>query len=89
MGRYRIVYRHSVEKDLRKIPRASLEGVIKRIQGLADDPYGAGTIKLRGGAGSLYRIRHGDYRIIYEVNDAEVVVLVVKVGHRRDVYSER
>lgn len=59
-----------------------LEPTIDR---LVDDPRPRGTVKLKG-EDELYRIRAGDYRIVYEVRDAALVVVVIKVGHRRDVY---
>jgi len=80
-----LVWRRSVEKDLRGMPRVALAGVVARIQSLVTDPRPHGSIKLQGG-GDWYRIRHGDYRIVCEVRDREVVVTVVKVGHRREIY---
>jgi mRNA interferase RelE/StbE len=88
VGSYRIVYRRSVEKELRSIPPPQLKEVIEKIHALAADRHPRGSVKLKGGVRDLYRARHGDYRIIYEVHDDEIVVLVVKVGHRRDVYSQ-
>ena len=87
MGAYRIVYRRSVEKELRGIPPPHLKRVIKKIQTLAADPRPPGSRKLKGGDRDLYRARQGDYRIIYEIHDDGIVVIVVKIGHRRDVYS--
>jgi len=56
-----------------------------RIEALSDDPSPQGVAKLEG-AETLYRLRVGDYRIVYEIRDKELLVLVVKVGHRKDVY---
>lgn len=85
--RYRVEYRKSVEKDLRKLPTEQLKGVIVKIQTLSADPRPKGSVKLRG-AVDLYRIRHADYRIIYQVIDNRLIILIVKVGHRREVYRE-
>lgn len=59
--------------------------LIRRIELLGEDPRPAGCQKLAGGA-DRYRVRQGQYRIAYEIRDDELVVLVVKLGHRRDVY---
>jgi mRNA interferase RelE/StbE len=84
---YTILYKKSVEKDLRKLPAAHREIIILKIQALATDPRPSSITKLRG-ASNLYRIRHTDYRIIYQLNDDELIVLVVKVGHRREIYRD-
>lgn len=87
MGRYEIAFRKSVARDLRAIPNADVERILDRIRALADDPRPPGCERLSGQA--RYRIRQGSYRILYEIEDARLVVLVVKVAHRRDVYRER
>lgn len=84
MAEYRLVFKRSVAKDLRVVPRKDLSRILKRITGLATDPRPPGCEKLAGG--ERYRIRQGIYRIIYTVNDDEVCVVVVKVAHRREAY---
>ena len=84
---YTLLYRQSVEKDLRKLPSHIRCTVVDKISKLSDDPRPNGVIKLRG-ADALYRIRYADYRIIYEIRDASVTVLIVKVGHRREIYKD-
>jgi mRNA interferase RelE/StbE len=84
---YVILYRKSVAKDLRKLPKTHREAVIKKIQALADDSRPAGVVKLRG-SDDLYRMRHTEYRIIYHLSDGELTVLVIKVGHRREIYRD-
>ena len=84
---YSILYKKSVEKDLRKLPKSVLTAVIKKIQTLAKNPQPNGSVKLRGST-NLYRVRHSDYRIIYSVNNNELVILVVKVAHRKEVYRD-
>jgi mRNA interferase RelE/StbE len=84
---YVILYRKSVNKDLRKLPKAHREAVIRKIQALTDDPRPAGVIKLRG-SDNLYRMRYTEYRIIYHLSDGELTVLVIKVGHRREIYRD-
>jgi mRNA interferase RelE/StbE len=84
MASYELVFRKSVAKDLRAFPKKDVKRILQRISSLALDPRPAGCEKLSGQ--ERYRIRQGAYRIIYEIVDATLVVLVVKVGHRRDVY---
>jgi mRNA interferase RelE/StbE len=84
MASYRLVIKRSVAKDLRALPNADVAAILKRIQALADDPRPPGCEKLS--AQECYRVRHGVYRILYEIQDHDLVVAVVKVGHRRDVY---
>lgn len=84
MEPYDLLFKPSMAKDLRGIPRADVGRILTRIEGLRDDPRPPGTEKLS--AQERYRLRQGDYRIIYSVNDAQLIVEVVKIGHRRDVY---
>lgn len=84
MGRYRVVFRKSVAQDMRRIPNRDLRRILAAIDSLSEDPRPSGIEKLSGQ--ERYRMRQGDYRIIYEIRDDEVIVVVVKVGHRKDVY---
>ena len=81
---WRIVFKKSVAKDLRRIPSADVHRILATIDTLAEDPRRAGAEKLSGR--ERYRIRQGMYRVLYEIRDEEILVIVVKVGHRRDVY---
>jgi mRNA interferase RelE/StbE len=84
MARYRIVFKKSVAKDLHPIPQKDIQRILKRIDGLIEDPRPAGVEKLSGD--EKYRIRQGNYRILYMIEDEIITVTIVKVGHRRDVY---
>ena len=84
MASYRLLIKPSAVKELEALPRKDRQRVVSRIQGLARTPRPPGCEKLSGS--DRYRIRQGDYRIIYSIEDVELVVLVVRVGHRRDVY---
>ncbi|PKN64712.1 MAG: type II toxin-antitoxin system mRNA interferase toxin, RelE/StbE family [Deltaproteobacteria bacterium HGW-Deltaproteobacteria-10] len=84
MGEYEIFFKESVEKDLRSIPKKDLKKILLRIETLAKDPRPPVYEKLSGQ--EKYRIRQGTYRIIYSIQDQELTVWVVKVGHRKDVY---
>ena len=84
MASYRIVFKKSVAKDLRQIPKTDIQRILKRIDSLKDDPRPARVEKLSGE--EKYRIRQGNYRILYMIEDQIITVTIVKVGHRRDVY---
>jgi mRNA interferase RelE/StbE len=87
MARYELHIRPSVAKDLRGIPKADIERILARMQGLRDDPRADGCEKLSGA--ELYRVRQGVYRIVYEIHDEWIVVEVIRVGHRSEVYKSR
>ena len=82
---YRIEVKPSAADALAKIPRTHRRRIARKIDLLADNPRPRGAIILEGSS-SLYRIRVGDYRVIYQVQDAALVVLVVRIGQRGDVY---
>ncbi len=82
---YEVRLKPSAERELRKLPRQIQFRVARRLDGLAADPRPTGCEKLAGLA-DLYRIRVGDYRIVYQVSDEILMVLVVTIGHRGDVY---
>jgi mRNA interferase RelE/StbE len=86
MGRYRLAFRASVAKDLRPLPRKDVARILRRFDQIAENPHGPGCEKLSGQ--DRYRIRQGDYRIVYEIRDEVLLVVVVKVGHRREVYRD-
>ena len=85
MASYNLSYRPSVEKDLQSIPRTFITRIIARIERLPSDPFPPQSIKLQG-AERLYRLRVGDYRIVYEVDSAAMRIIVQYVRHRREVY---
>ena len=84
MARYELRVKPSVAKDLRGIAPADVRRIVKRMQALRDDPRAPGCEKLSGA--ELYRIWQGAYRIVYEIHDAWIVVEVIRVGHRSEVY---
>lgn len=85
MASYKILIKRSAEKELRKIPSSELSRVMQKIGALADNPRPTGVQILKGEDRYL-RLRQGDYRIIYEVDDIKREITVMKVGHRREVY---
>ena len=84
MGSYSLFLKKSAERDLRKIPQADLQRITQRIKDLASIPRPSGSEKLAG-QGS-YRIRQGDYRVVYTVDDDHRLIEIIKIGHRREVY---
>lgn len=84
MGKYRVLIRKSVYKDLDRIPKKDVRRIINAIGNLEDDPRPPQSKKLSGE--DKYRLRCGSYRIIYEIRDNALVVYVVKARHRKDVY---
>jgi len=84
VARYSIVFKKSVTKDLKGIPKRDVQRIMARIESLADDPRPLQSEMLTGD--DKYRIRQGVYRILYQVEDEVLTVCVVKVGHRKEVY---
>ncbi len=84
MAEYEIFFRKSVWKDLKKVPKSNLNKILSRIQKLKDVPRPIGCEKLTDQ--ELYRVRQGNYRIVYSIQKNELTVWVIKVGHRKNVY---
>ena len=84
MASYKILIKRSAAKELEAVPLRDRRRLVTRIEALAANPRPAGAQKLSGE--DKYRMRQGDYRILYEIVDEDLIVTVVRVGHRRDVY---
>ena len=84
MAKYKITFKNSVTKDLRAIPKKDVNRILDRINSLSENPRMEGCVKLTGN--NYYRVRQGQYRIIYEIRDDRLVITVIKVGNRADVY---
>jgi mRNA interferase RelE/StbE len=82
---YEVRLKPSAERALRKLPREIQRRIASRLDSLGGDPRPSGCEKLAG-ADRLYRVRTGDYRIVYRVDDDVLVVLVIAIGHRSDIY---
>ena len=85
-GSYSVVLKRSAERELRSIPQRDLRRLVERIRRLAHEPRPPGGEKLSGH--DRYRVRQGDYRVVYAVDDEQRIVEVVKIGHRREVYRD-
>ena len=84
MGRYRIEVKSSAAKEIEVLPGRDIKAVLRKISSLADNPRPHDCQKLSGR--EQYRIRCGDYRILYYIEDDALIVCIVKAGHRKDVY---
>tara|TARA_R110000868_G_scaffold32343_3_gene117640 strand:- start:40 stop:303 length:264 start_codon:yes stop_codon:yes gene_type:complete len=87
VANYKIEITSSAEKSLKRIPKKDIIKVIEAIQILAISPFPEGCRKLKGEE-DVYRVRQGNYRIIYEVVEKKLIVLVLKIGHRKDIYKK-
>lgn len=86
MDSYRIEFTRSAEKDLRRIEKSRVPAIYDEIERLSEDPRPLGVKKLAG-ADRTYRIRVGDYRVVYEIQDEVLLILVIRIAHRKDVYK--
>ena len=84
---YEIIITKSIQKQLDNLPNNIQERVYDKISQLAEEPRPDGVVKLKG-YDNEYRIRIGDYRLVYEIRDEQLIVLLVQCKHRRDVYKQ-
>ena len=84
MASYRVLIKPSAVKEFEDVPRADRRRLASRMRALADEPRPPGAEKMTGH--DLYRVRQGNYRILYEIIDHDLTVTVIKIGHRREVY---
>ena len=85
MAAYTVLFKRSADKALRKLPETAQRRIVLAASELADNPRPTGCVKLEGDD-NLWRIRVGDYRIVYTIAGKKLIVLVVRVAHRKDVY---
>ncbi len=86
MDSYSLFFKASAEKELRSISKPHLEKIVQKISALSHHPRPHGIQILRGEE-RYYRLRQGDYRIIYEIDDTSKKITIIKIGHRREVYD--
>jgi mRNA interferase RelE/StbE len=84
MDKYNVIFTESSVKELGDVPRKDAQRILKRVSELAANPRPMGCEKLS--ARPLYRIRQGDYRVVYFIDDSKKIVDVIKIGHRREIY---
>ena len=85
---YRVEVLKTAAEELAALPKADQRRIAARIDALRDNPRPPG-VKMLAGGDKLYRLRVGDYRVIYSIDGKRLVVLVIRIGHRKDVYGER
>ncbi len=83
---YALLFKSSVQKDLRRIPNSAVARIQEALRGLQTDPVPQGSIRLHAD-GCFYRIRVGSYRVIYEVDREIKIVTITRIGHRKNVYA--
>lgn len=84
---HQITFKQSANKELQQIPKVAIGKIVVAIESLEIEPQPIGVKKLKGSNEELYRIRVGDYRIIYAINDTIKIVNIRKIGHRKDIYK--
>ena len=84
MGKYRIYIKPTAVKELKEIPKRDVSKIIDKIRSLSSNPRPPGCEKLS--TDEKYRIRQGRYRIVYSVENGKLLILVIKIGHRKDIY---
>ncbi|WP_062265265.1 type II toxin-antitoxin system RelE family toxin [Endozoicomonas arenosclerae] len=85
MSRYSLRWKRSALKELKKLPKTTVVKLVALAESLELEPFPSGCKKLSG-TEHTYRVRSGDYRIVYQVQSGQLIIEVVKVGHRKDVY---
>ena len=84
---YQVRIKKSAKKELNKLPSHVLDRIIPAIKSLEKTPFPSGSKKLKGIGGNYWRIRIGDYRVIYEVDKGVKIIKVIRIAHRKDVYE--
>ncbi len=82
---YKVIFKPSADRALSKLPVEAQRRIVRAADALAVEPRPHGVVKLAGDE-NLWRVRVGEYRIVYEIHDGQLIVLVLRVAHRRDVY---
>jgi mRNA interferase RelE/StbE len=85
---YIVTFKNSAYKELERLPKATVRKIAAAIDGLEIDPRPVGVKKLKDSNEDLYRIRVGDYRVIYAINDGIKIVNILRIGHRKDIYTK-
>lgn len=86
MASFSLEYKKSVKRELRRLNQADRSAIVHKIELLKDEAHPEGSAKLKGSR-DLYRIRHGDYRVIYQTKKAVLIIVIIRIGHRREIYK--
>jgi mRNA interferase RelE/StbE len=84
---YKIEWKHSAKKELKRLNREDIPRIIEAVENLSIDPYPIGSRKLQG-CEQLYRIRVSNYRVVYSVKNKILLIEIIRVGHRKDIYKK-
>lgn len=87
MASYSIKWKQSAQRELRKLGKETILRILEKVQSLAENPYPRGTRKLKGSE-HTYRIRIGEYRVVYTVRTTVLTIEVIRVGHRKEIYRK-
>lgn len=85
MSPYRVFFKAAADRQLKRLPVKMQVRIVRAVEALAGDPRPTSAVKLAG-AEDLWRFRIGDYRVVYQIADDELIVLIARVAHRKDVY---
>jgi mRNA interferase RelE/StbE len=85
MASYRVRWKKSAQKELRKIEKDHILKVLEFVENLSENPYPTGSRKLRGSQ-HTFRFRIGDYRVVYSVQSEILTIEIIRIGHRKDIY---
>ncbi|MGI2029115.1 type II toxin-antitoxin system RelE family toxin [Endozoicomonas acroporae] len=85
MSQYALRWKRSALKELQKLPGATVSRLVALAESLVDQPYPSGCRKLAG-TEHTYRVRAGNYRLVYQVHNGQLIIEIVRVGHRKDIY---
>ena len=88
MASYKIQWKRSAKKELKKLDKQTINRILLAVENLTENPLRSGGKKLVG-SDSIYRIRVGDYRIIYNIESCTLTIEIIKVGHRRQIYRQK
>ena len=86
MAKFNLTFKRSADKELQKLPSPVLKKIVPKIKKLVEDPYPVYSKKLSGSSHHAYRIREGDYRVLYVVEKTRIFIF--RIGHRREVYRK-
>ncbi len=81
---YEVALRRNAQRSLDRLPKRDFDAVLVAIKGLANSPRPKGVEKIK--SAGLWRIRQGDYRIVYDIDDSKKIVTILRIGHRREIY---
>ena len=88
MGTYKIIWKRSAKKELRRLSKNTIGNILSAIEKLPDDQYLISSSKKLTGTAHTYRLRIGDYRVVYSIESNFLVIEIIRVGHRKDVYRK-